>query len=237
MVEQFHKPQPKIESIEGIEAKRPLEKTQEAQETTSPEKIKFDQAFEKVDTSKAQIELRKPSLETEKVPGGPSLFDVAKATNSAKIQPPSPDTLKTSASSLHQAIKRPNATLISFENKGVAIPEKFIPDLNARLEHIDKALVDAKSTITGVEVAGSQPASTTESPPVRFLRYLSDADKRIDTIVSDINIATKGNASLTPEKLLSIQVKLNFAQQELEFFTNVLNRAVETVKTLMNVQI
>jgi len=42
---------------------------------------------------------------------------------------------------------------------------------------------------------------------------------------------------LTAGRLLAVQVKLSFVQQELEFFTNVLNKALESTKTIMNIQV
>lgn len=239
MVDQFSKPKPKIEPIESIEARRPVEKLENTQDVAAPEKIKFDQALEKMDPAKANIELRKTQIETEKAaPQSLSPFDVAKTTGTSRIQPPSPETIKASALSIRAKLDAPNATLISYQEKDVDIPKQYMPQLNAHIEHVDKSLVDATSTITGVEVqATATPSSTSASPPMRFLHYLTDSDKRLDTIIADVTKATSGGHRLTPEKLMAVQIKLNFASQELEFFTNVLNRSVETVKTLMNVQI
>jgi hypothetical protein len=37
--------------------------------------------------------------------------------------------------------------------------------------------------------------------------------------------------------MLAMQVKVGFVQQEMEFFTGMLNKALESTKTLMNVQV
>lgn len=238
MVEQFNKPKPKIEPIESIEARRPIDKMENTQDVGSPEKVKFDSALEKMDPSKANIELRKVTTEVEKTPiQSPTLFDVAKASPASKIAPPSPESIKTAALSLRSKLEAPHATLISYEEKGVAIPKEFVSQLNVHIQHIDKALVDATSTVKGVEVQATSAPNATDSPAKKFLHYLTDSDKRLDTVVNEVSKAATEKQNLSPAKLLAVQMKVNFVSQELEFFTNVLNRSVETVKTLMNVQI
>lgn len=239
MVEQFNKPKPKIEPIESIEARRPVERTQEAQDLVAPEKVKFDIALEKMDPAKANIEVQKTKISTENSTSTQpqSLFDVAKTNNTSRIQPPSPDTIKATALSLRSKLEAPHATLISYQEKGVAIPKEYVAKLSAHIEHVDKALVDATSTVKGVEVQATAVPPVGDSPPMKFLHYLTDSDQRLGVLTAEVSKAAASGEQLTPAKLLAIQMKMNFVSQELEFFTNVLNRSVETVKTLMNVQI
>lgn len=241
MADNLPKPKPKIESIEGIEPRRPIDQMAESHDVSGPDKIKFDQALEKADPSRAQIELRSAApVQEQEVTRKQNVLDMAKAAAKApeKIQMPASNTsIMQNAASLREQMQRPKAVLMSFENQGIPLPAQQAGEMMPRVAHMDQALIDAQKTTTGVEVTSNLATSTERPPAVRFLNFLTDADKRLDTIVSEVSTYTSQGMKMSPEKLLAVQVKLNFVQQELEFFTNVLNRAVETVKTLMNVQI
>ena len=243
MAEQFHNPKPKIEPIEGIEPRHPVDKMHELTDIASPEKVKFDQALEKVDPSKVHFSLpEKPIQEAEAIQTKKSLHDIARETQTQvkPVREASKDTLSTAAASLHEKFQAPRATLISFDEKSIDIPSQpydYKGALSSHVEHMDKALIDAHKIATGVEVESLTTPVNNQNPARKFLSFLTDADSRLNFIVSDIMSYSDQGKKLSPEKLLAIQVKLNFVQQEMEFFTNVLNRAVEGIKTLMNVQI
>jgi hypothetical protein len=42
---------------------------------------------------------------------------------------------------------------------------------------------------------------------------------------------------ISPASMLAIQIKVGFISQELDFFTGILNKALESTKTIMNVQV
>jgi len=42
---------------------------------------------------------------------------------------------------------------------------------------------------------------------------------------------------LSPATMLLIQIKVGYIQQEIELFTSMLNKALESTKTIMNVQV
>lgn len=92
------------------------------------------------------------------------------------------------------------------------------------------------------EKLGIPPSPPFEEPeeggPIyKFLTYLTDGQKQISLAhqqLSDLNASGK---TLTPSDLLLIQIKLAKAQQELEYSSVVLSKAVDDMKTLMNVQL
>ena len=94
---------------------------------------------------------------------------------------------------------------------------------------------------TGVEVGSSLVSGATaageKSPAVRFLSFLTESDRKLGHFVDELNSLQLGGQKLTPDKLFAVQVKLSFIQTEVEFFTATLNKALESTKTLMNVQI
>lgn len=238
MAENFPKPQQhKIEPIEEVSPRRLVEKTEEPGGPSSPEKVKFDQALDQANPTKTELQLRNIKLEeAEKAaPQKPSIIDIARGEKLV-AQAPSMESLAQTSTQLKQGFQAPQAYLISLQDKNIEIPKEFAKDMDARIQHMDAALMDSQKLASGVEVTSAIDPSAS-SPTLRFLHFLTDADKRLGSIVGDINTYTAAGKKMTPEKLLAVQIKLNYVQQELEFFTNILNRAVESVKTLMNVQI
>lgn len=227
----------KFEKIEPIGESEPKRKLQFEPDTDieGPAKLKFSEAVSKADTSNVQprtdIALADPSTVEQKKQ---SLMDLslAKATDAQKGTP-TVKSIADQATDIKAQIERPRAVLLANEN--LPIDPKWTTSLTSHIEHVDRGLRDASKIVTGVEV-GSGVAP--EKPPMmKFLSYLSEGDKRLSATVDEINALSSKEGRLSPEKLLAVQVKLGFVQQELEFFSAVLNKALESTKTVMNVQI
>lgn len=108
--------------------------------------------------------------------------------------------------------------------------------LQNKLTHIDENLRIALSK-AGVEykVPEAQPAAT--NPIDRFLGFLTDGQYQLQHLSKDLEGMALQKGQISPASMLAIQVKVTFITQELEFFTSVLNKALESTKTIMNVQV
>jgi len=152
---------------------------------------------------------------------------------------PTPKQLESQAADLRRQMNRPRAVLIDTVENQPAVLSNLNPNdvntLSGHIEHVDRELQDVSQLTTGVEVGSSIPKE--KSPGVRFLNFLTESDKKLGTIVDEISNLQKSPNRLTPSTLLAVQVKLGFIQTEMEFFTATLNKALESTKTLMNVQI
>jgi len=94
----------------------------------------------------------------------------------------------------------------------------------AREKANEPGLVDAPEETTGT------------SPVLRFLDLLGNSQDRLQSLGNTMaNISSNGDISQA--QMMSIQIKVNGAQQQLELFTNLLNKSLESCKTLLNVQI
>ncbi|MCY3974098.1 MAG: hypothetical protein OXF02_00925 [Simkaniaceae bacterium] len=99
-------------------------------------------------------------------------------------------------------------------------------------EHIRGA-----SRKTGVDV-GDPPSSPVRRSPVdRFLGLLTDGQHQLDQSQQLLHNLKLSGGSLSPTALLTIQIKLAKAQQELEYSSILLSKAVDDVKTLFNIQL
>jgi hypothetical protein len=71
----------------------------------------------------------------------------------------------------------------------------------------------------------------------KFLNYISDGQNNLMAAQKQIaNLKGKGD-TLQPADFLSIQIKMSHAQQEIEYASIMLGKAVDTLKTLMNIQL
>lgn len=71
----------------------------------------------------------------------------------------------------------------------------------------------------------------------KFLDYVADGQSNLSAAQQQLtNLKSKGQ-SLQPADFLAIQVKLAHAQQEIEYASIMLSKAVDDMKTMMNIQL
>lgn len=233
MAEKQYQPPKKIEAIEGLDVERQKVQLDNHVDSISASeanlKIRFDEALER-SPNRPQKPTAIAETEIEKKP---SILDIAGTKEAQKA--PTIQSIQNQAADLRSAFERPRAILMERDRAGVEIPTSNLPALNSHIEHADQSLRSAASGVKGVEVGSLIPED--KPPMVKFLRFLTDGDHRVSTIMDDISKLTQNGKQLSATALLGVQLKMGYVQQELEFFTNVLNKSVESIKTIMNVQI
>ncbi len=107
--------------------------------------------------------------------------------------------------------------------------------LNNKLNHVNENLQIALNK-AGIEYQNIEAPGTGKTNPIeRFFGLLSDGQHKLETLSSNLSMMKEGEVS--PTKMLAIQIKVGFAQQEIELFSSMLNKALESTKTVMNVQV
>lgn len=76
-----------------------------------------------------------------------------------------------------------------------------------------------------------------QGPLGRFMNLLADGQQQLVSAQKQLQSLKSKGSSLAPADFLLIQVKLNKAQQELDFTSVLLSNAVSGFKTLMQVQL
>lgn len=109
-------------------------------------------------------------------------------------------------------------------------------ELKNKLSHIDDNLRVAMSR-TGLEYTPPPTPQKSENVINRFLGLLTDSQDKLQNLTLDIQRMDTTNKPFTPATMLVLQMKVGMMQQEIEFFTTVLNKALESTKTIMNVQV
>jgi len=210
------------------------------------QKSKFDAALEKADVSKVErreIAAQLPPIETSQTETTKqTLMDLAKkaSTEVPKVAP-TPSDLQTQAGRLKDRMQKLENGLKQVHNElqktKETLPTTEVKKMNMFIEHIDQGLRDITKLTKGVEVGATKQVEATRPPLVRFLSYLTESDKKLNSFMDELGGLKIGEQKLSPDVLMAVQIKLGFISQELEFFTATLNKALESTKTVMNVQI
>lgn len=95
---------------------------------------------------------------------------------------------------------------------------------------LNKAGLEYKSTLMSVEQVEKNPIE-------RFLGFLENGQKDLDTLGSEVLNFQKNGHTISPADMVAVQYKVNTVQQQVELFTATLNKSLETVKSIMNTQV
>lgn len=244
MAEQAFQKYDAVERIERVEktdpSKMALEIT-ETEEVSAPQKAKFDDAVTRAE-SKWDAHNPKTNLVAAEDPVQ-KLSPIDQMSIGShrieRLKPVTVDQIVQQADDLRANIQAPIAKI---EEAQASRPDARISPahdalLTDKLIHVDSSLKTALNKV-GVEVTAQEiQKNVGDKPLVKFLNMLSNSDRQLFTLTSEVSAMQNSKERLSPEKLLAVQIKLGFVQSELEFFTNVLNKALESTKTIMNVQV
>lgn len=124
----------------------------------------------------------------------------------------------------------------------LALPDQTIKPayrnlLKSKLTHINENLQIALSAAGVESVPPASSSSSATNPIEHFLGFLTDGEVQLQSIAKEVQIMHLNKDTINPSAILAVQIKVGFIQQELEFFSSVLNKALESTKTIMNVQV
>ncbi len=104
--------------------------------------------------------------------------------------------------------------------------------LTSANEHIRSA-----AEKSGVPPGNSQLGSTRQNPIMKFLKLVTDSQDQLNKTQEVMQNMQRSTSSLNPAQLLTVQIKLAKAQQELEYSSVLLSKAVDDIKTMFNIQL
>lgn len=146
-----------------------------------------------------------------------------------------PDAIKKQA---QEAIAKLDEIKTNLSSSKTDIKPSYQTILKNRLSHIDDSIKIAMNK-AGIEYT-PPPASVTPSesanPLRKFINMVSDSQHQLEHLNSSIDAVSQAKG-VTPAQMMAIQMKMNFVTQQLELFSNILNKALESTKTIMNVQV
>ncbi|MCH9811409.1 hypothetical protein K0U07_01440 [bacterium] len=165
---------------------------------------------------------------------GPSPIDLA---NQQKMSPSAPPTMD----KIHQQMTSVSGSLGDIKNK--------LQNKNLKLKNSDKYLVRKKlgnanehikaaAKKTGADTGDfEKKLNQSKNPIARFLSMVSDGQHQMVQAADSIKKLNANGKKMQPGDLLLVQIKLNKAQQELNYTSVILGNATSMIKTLFNIQI
>ncbi len=216
----------KIEEVSKVSksgGKGPVEGA-EFVERVQPDKEQFDALMRQDITHNPQQEVSRTSFMEHVRELNRKVEGVSKA---------SPDTL---IKQTHEAIAQIEEVKTKLSQPGVEIRGSVEQLLNNKLTHIDENLKIALNRTGSEYITPAAPATST-NPIERFLGFLTHGQYQLQKIAQDVNSMHLNKTEISPANMLAIQIKVGYVTQEIEFFTALLNKALESTKTIMNVQV
>jgi hypothetical protein len=164
-------------------------------------------------------------------PGALSPFDLAQAQSPLSTGP--------TFDSLLSQVKSSQTMLGDMNNdlntKNLKLKQSQRSVLRGKLNNANNYLKAANAKM-GAETPAA-PQATGGGIMGKFLNYVADGQSNLAAAQQQLmNLKGKGDA-LKPADFLAIQVKLAHAQQEIEYASIMLSKAVDDFKTLMNIQL
>lgn len=106
------------------------------------------------------------------------------------------------------------------------------------LIHVDESLKIALSRVGVDYTPPATQANGLVAPVQKFLGYLSNSQTQLENLSSQLTTVHGGESvTMTPALMLGLQLKMGVITQQVEFFASLLNKALESTKTVMNVQV
>ena len=161
----------------------------------------------------------------------PSPMDIAK-TGSSPVSPPSMETVQGQMNSTSGVLGDIQKQLQT-KNLKLKPSQKYL--LRNKLGESNKLIRGAAEKL-GVHTGDAISTLSRQNPIARFINMVQDGQTQLEAAQHKISSLGK-DGHIEPAQLLTVQIKLSKAQQELEYSSVLLSKAVEDVKTLFNIQI
>ena len=112
-------------------------------------------------------------------------------------------------------------------------PQKYL--LRNKLNE-SNALIRSAASKLGVKVGAPPGTLSRQNPIARFINMVNDSQVQLEAAQEQVGTLNK-SGHVNPGDLLMVQIKISKAQQELEYSSVLLSKAVEDVKTLFQIQL
>jgi hypothetical protein len=228
----------KIEKIEKIDKLSKSDKAREIDEI-----YQLDAPVTNMEANKQQFdalmiqEKKKPLIAPISAveAGKPSLMDEVTSFNQ-KVDSASKSNPKNIAVQATDLIAQMDELKAKLATPNLEIKSSVQTLLKSKLNHIDESLKIALNK-AGVEYIAPTAQKNLATPIERFIGFLTDAQAQLEGLGNDVQNMALMKGQISPADMLAVQVKVGYVQNEIEFFTGLLNKALESTKTIMNIQV
>jgi len=167
-----------------------------------------------------------------------SPFDLA--ASSAGLPPGSTPTMD----SIHHQIQTMEGSFTSAKEK-LSYPDLKLRQsekqlLKDKLGNVNTSLQSVGAKL-GIPPITPTPVSAeslaTKGPIAQYIGYLEDGNNQLYSIKNSLAAIQAKGETLNPADFLLVQLKVNRAQQEIDFTSALLGKAIEATKSLMNINL
>lgn len=155
---------------------------------------------------------------------------ISNSVTNGKITPPE------LLAEIDKTVKKYDEARSKLKVADTQLRDSAVPLLKDKLTNIDEGVRVALSK-AGVEYKESFGQDTSGNPIMRFMGMLTHGQYQLQNLAQEVERWHLNKSEIDPAAMLSVQIKVGYIQQELEFFTGLLNKALESTKTIMNVQV
>lgn len=229
-------PEDKVEKISGIEGLSSVGKVAQSEdiERVAPNKEHFDALLNNNPQNDGRIAVELPELSHQKAQFIEQIRDVGGQVDLLRRK--SPDEI---LAQTKDVIAQVDDIKVKLRAPELELSPGDQLAMRNRLSHVDEKLRVVLDQVGGeyTPLEVKEAKASLQKPVERFLGMVENAESQLKHVFNQVGDVAGNNGTLDPSAMLMIQVKMGFIQQELEFFTSVLNKSLESTKTLMNVQV
>ncbi len=223
----------KIGEGEGLEAAQEIHEPKQQLPTTAPNRDHFDSLMQE-----EKVAMPAPGERT-------SLMDAVRDMNFSGTNSGGKVSTQSLLAQTEQVISKIDAVRETLETPNINIKSAtHVQLLENKLSHIDESLRIALtkagveySPKDGVLVEAVGEKAKASNPIERFLGYVTDGQWQLENLYGELNGMAQQNKELSPASMLAIQIKVGQIGQELQLFYSLLSKGLESVKTIMNIQV
>lgn len=180
---------------------------------------------------------------TAQIPGAPgsqtpssaaSPFDLAAGGKPPLSTGPTMQSLLAQTTQAHTALGDISNAL-STPNLKLKQSQKYL--LKNKLTSANANLRSANAKL-GVNPLPEETEAPSDGGPIgKFLSYVTDGQNQLEAAQQQLKSMNKTGENINPAQLLLVQLKLNKAQQEIEYSSIMLSNAVSDIKMLFGIQL
>lgn len=160
-----------------------------------------------------------------------SPFDLAKGN----VPPPGP-TLQSVQDQTKQATQALGDLNNQLNTPNLKLRQSTKYLLNNKLSSAYGHILSASNKMGAPDTSGQTPQTRT-GPFQKFVNLLTAGQMQLQSAQDYLSNMASDGKSIQPADLLMVQVRLSKAQQELEYSSLLLGKAVDSVKQMMNIQL
>ncbi len=167
----------------------------------------------------------------EKMPSGPSPMELASQGKPLQTSGPTSDSVMSQMNSTSSVLGDINNQLS--QNPDLKKTHKYI--LNNKLTSANQN-IRAAAEKAGVSPGDASVEFDKKNPMDKFVGLISDSQNQLMGAQGELTKISQSGQTMNPGALLTMQVKLSKAQQELEYSSVLLSQVTSGIKTMFNIQ-